>query len=62
MAKRLYRSSQNKQLGGVCAGLAEYFDMDPSLVRIAAILLTVMAGSGIIAYLAAWFVIPLDSE
>jgi Putative stress-responsive transcriptional regulator len=62
MSKRLYRSRQNKQLGGVCGGLAEYFDLDPSLVRIAAVLLFFMAGTGFLAYLVAWFIVPLDTD
>ena len=62
MPKRLYRSSQNKQLGGVCGGLAEYLNLDPSLVRIATILLIFVAGTGFLAYLVAWFVVPLDSD
>lgn len=62
MPKRLYRSSQDKQLGGVCGGLAEYLNLDPSLVRIATILLIFVAGTGFLAYLVAWFVVPLDSD
>jgi len=61
MSKRLYRSSLDKQLGGVCGGVAEYFELDPSLVRIGAILLLLVGGTGFLAYLVAWFVIPLDS-
>ncbi|EGW40529.1 PspC domain-containing protein [Desulfosporosinus sp. OT] len=62
MSKNLYRSSQNKQLGGVCGGLAEYLEIDPSLVRIAGILLLFVAGTGFLAYLVAWLVIPLDTK
>lgn len=62
MSKRLYRSSQDKQLGGVCGGLAEYLNLDPSLVRIATILLIFVAGTGFLAYLVAWFVVPLDTD
>ncbi|KJR48747.1 putative stress-responsive transcriptional regulator [Desulfosporosinus sp. I2] len=62
MPKRLYRSSLDKQLGGVCGGLAEYLAVDPSLVRIAAILLLFVGGTGFLAYLVAWLVIPLDSQ
>lgn len=60
MTKRFYRSSLNKQLGGVCGGIAEYFELDPSLVRLGAILLLLVAGTGLIAYLVAWFIVPLD--
>ena len=62
MSKRLYRSSLDKQLGGVCGGIAEYFELDPSLVRIGAVLLLFVAGTGFLAYLVAWLVIPLDSD
>jgi len=62
MSKRLYRSSLDKQLGGVCGGVAEYFELDPSLVRIGAILLLFVAGTGFLAYLVAWLVIPLDTD
>jgi len=62
MSKRFYRSSLDKQLGGVCGGVAEYFELDPSLVRIGAILLLFVAGTGFLAYLVAWLVIPLDTD
>lgn len=62
MSKRLYRSSQDKKLGGVCGGLAEYLEIDPSVVRIASILLLFVAGTGFLAYLVAWMVIPLDTD
>lgn len=56
--KRLYRSKHDRFICGVCGGLAEYFDVDPSLVRIAVIVFTVVYGSGLLAYLIAAFVIP----
>ena len=62
MSKRLYRSSLDKQLGGVCGGVAEYYELDPSIVRIGAILLLLVAGTGFLAYLVAWLVIPLDID
>lgn len=62
MSKRLYRSSLDKQLGGVCGGMAEYLELDPSLVRIAAILLLLVGGTGLLAYLVAWVVIPMDTK
>jgi len=55
--KRLYRSN-DRILGGVCGGIAEYFGIDPSLVRIAWVILTLAAGSGILLYLLAWLIIP----
>jgi phage shock protein C len=61
MMKRLYRSCQDKQLGGVCGGVAEYLEIDPSLVRLGAILLLLVGGTGFLAYIVAWLVIPLDT-
>ncbi|GAB4234141.1 MAG: hypothetical protein Tsb0034_07690 [Ekhidna sp.] len=58
MAKRLFRSS-DRMLGGVCAGLAEYFDLDPTLVRIVYALLSLLtAFSGVLVYIIMWIVIP----
>ena len=45
-------------LGGVCGGLAEYFNVDPTLIRLAAVALTLAWGTGILAYLIFWFVVP----
>lgn len=58
-AKRLYRSS-DAMLGGVCAGIAEYFDLDPTLVRVAYIVISIatMLIPSILAYLVLWIVIP----
>lgn len=56
--KRLYRSMRNRMLAGVCAGIADYFNLDPSLVRLAWILICCLGGSGIIAYIIAAIVIP----
>ncbi|HVJ48542.1 PspC domain-containing protein [Desulfitobacterium sp.] len=58
--KRLYRSSQNKMLGGVCSGLGEYFDLDPTLIRLAMIIAVFGAGVGLLAYLVAWVLIPIE--
>ena len=62
MSKRLYRSSQDKQLGGVCGGLAGYLEIDPSVVRITSIILFFVAGTGFLAYLVAWLIIPLETD
>lgn len=56
--KRLYKSSVNCMLCGVCGGIAEYFDIDPTLVRLAWIILTCFGGAGIWAYIIAAIVIP----
>lgn len=59
MAKRLYRASEEKSMiGGVCAGIAEYFDIDPTLVRLAFLFIVLARGAGLLAYIIAWVVIP----
>ena len=55
--KRLYRSEKDKIIGGVCGGIAEYFDIDPVIVRLIW-LLFIFCGIGIIAYIIAWIIIP----
>ncbi|MBN2454258.1 PspC domain-containing protein [Candidatus Woesearchaeota archaeon] len=56
--KRLYRSTENRVIAGVCGGIAEYFNIDPVLVRLIAILLLLANGAGLIAYLIAWIIVP----
>ncbi|CEL90787.1 PspC domain-containing protein [Streptococcus sp. 27098_8_134] len=62
MEKRLTRDVKNKKIAGVCAGIANYFDLDPTLVRVIWILLVCVAGTGVLAYLIAWAVMPEDSS
>ena len=59
--KRLYRSEQDKALGGVAAGLAQYFDLDVTLVRMLFVLLALADGVGILLYLAMWLIMPEES-
>jgi phage shock protein C len=56
--KRLYRSDKNKILGGVCGGIGEYLDVDPTLIRLIWIMFALVFGSGVIAYIIAWIIIP----
>ena len=57
--KKLYRSRNSRMICGVCGGIAEYFNIDPTLIRLAWIILTCMGfGTGIIAYIIAAIVIP----
>ena len=57
--KRLYRSSTNYMLTGVCGGIAEYFNIDPTLVRLAWVILSCIGmGTGIVAYIIAAIIIP----
>ncbi|HHX13365.1 MAG TPA: PspC domain-containing protein [Clostridiales bacterium] len=58
MGKRLYRSDENKVLGGVCGGIGEYFAVDPVMIRLLWVILTMMGGAGILAYIIAVLVIP----
>ena len=58
MEKKLYKSSKDKKLDGVCAGLAEYLDVDPTLIRLAWVIFTFLGGSGILAYIIAALVMP----
>jgi phage shock protein C len=57
--KRLMRSSTDKKIAGVCAGLADYFDMDPTIIRVLWLLLVICGGTGILAYLILWMVLPV---
>ena len=58
MANKLYRSTSDKMLGGVSGGLAEYFDIDSTIVRVLFVVLTLVGGGGIIAYIILWIVVP----
>lgn len=56
--KRLYRSRSDKMIGGVCGGIAQYLNLDPSLIRVITVLLAFGFGSGLLAYLIAFLIIP----
>ena len=58
MEKKLYKSNQNKMLDGVCGGIAEYFGIDPTVVRLLWALFSLMGGCGILAYIIAAIIIP----
>jgi phage shock protein C len=58
--KRLKRSVSDKMLAGVCGGLAKYFEIDSTLIRLAFALLAIFAGTGVIAYLVMWIIIPKE--
>ena len=55
--KKLYRSEKNKMIGGVAAGFAEYFNLDPTLIRLL-LVLAALAGPGIPFYIIAWLIMP----
>ena len=58
MDKRLYRSKKNSVIAGVCGGLGEYFNIDPVIFRIIAVILVLAEGIGLLAYIIAWIAIP----
>ena len=62
MKKRIYKSNDNKMVDGVCGGNAEYFGIDPTLVRLVWALLCITGGSGIAAYIIASVIIPRAPE
>ncbi|MDD3631503.1 MAG: PspC domain-containing protein [Atribacterota bacterium] len=62
MAKKIYRSKKDSIIGGVCGGIAEYFGIDSTLVRLLAILIVFVGGAGLIAYIIAWIIIPQNPE
>ena len=59
-SKRLYRSRRERLVCGVCGGVAEYFNIDPTIVRLAVLLFVFCAGSGVLAYIIAAIVMPDD--
>lgn len=60
--KKLYRSRTDKKLAGVCGGLAAYFDIDSTIIRLIVVALVVFAGTGLLAYIIAALVIPEEPE
>lgn len=60
MTKKLYRSRQNKLLAGVAGGIAEYFDIDPVIVRALFVVSTIGWGISLIAYLVLWIIVPIN--
>ncbi|MGE0133609.1 MAG: PspC domain-containing protein [Dehalococcoidia bacterium] len=60
--RRLTRDRDDRMLGGVCSGIAKHFDLDPTLVRIAFVILAFVSGVGIIAYVVMWLLLPADDR
>ena len=58
MKKRLYKSSTDKKVCGVCGGIANYFDVDPTVIRLIWEIFTLVGGSGLIAYIIAAIIMP----
>ncbi|MBN1122173.1 MAG: PspC domain-containing protein [Anaerolineae bacterium] len=57
-SKKLYRSHENRIIGGVCTGLGDYFGVDPVLIRLVFVALALVNGMGILAYLILWLIVP----
>ena len=62
MEKKIYRSRTNSMIAGVCGGLGEYLNIDPTILRVVAVLLIFADGIGLLAYLIGWVVIPRRPE
>ena len=58
--KRLHKSEREKKLCGVCGGLSEYFNIDPTIVRLAWVVFSLLGGSGVLAYIIAALIMPED--
>ena len=62
MSQKLYRSEDNRMIAGVCGGLAEYLNIDPSIVRLIFVLIILYGGSGLLVYLILWIILPVKSS
>jgi phage shock protein C len=60
--RKLYRSQNQRMIAGVCGGLAEYFNVDATLMRVLFLLLAVFGGSGIVIYIVMWIIVPDASK
>lgn len=60
--KKLYRSKDDRWLGGVCGGIAKYFNVDSTVIRVLFILLALAIGGGILVYIILWIVIPEEPD
>jgi phage shock protein C len=60
--RKLYRSQTQRMIAGVCGGLAEYFNLDATLMRVLFLLLAVFGGSGIVIYIVMWIIVPDASK
>jgi phage shock protein C len=58
--RKLYRSKTDRKVAGVCGGLAQYFNIDPTLIRVLFVVLAILGGSGLVLYLALWIIVPTE--
>ena len=56
--KKLYRSRENRMISGICAGIGEYFEIDPTLIRVLWVLFSFAGGAGVLAYIVAYIIVP----
>ena len=62
MERKLYRSRNDSRIAGVCAGLGEYLDIDPTLVRLIFVLLALTGGHGVLLYIILWLIVPYPAQ
>ncbi len=62
MERRLYRSRRDAMVGGVCGGLAQYMNVDPTIIRLVFVLMAILGGHGILVYLILWLIVPLEPQ
>ena len=60
--KKLYRIQEGKMIAGICKGVGVYFNVDPTIIRLLWVLFACLGGSGILAYLIAWIIVPVVPE
>ena len=61
-SRRLYRSRTNRKLAGVCGGLAQNFNIDPTLIRVLFVMLALLGGPGLVIYLLMWIIVPEEPQ
>ena len=62
MERKLYRSRNDSRIAGVCGGLGEYLDIDPTLVRLVFVLLALTGGHGVLLYIILWLIVPYPAQ
>jgi phage shock protein C len=62
MQRKLYRSRNDSRIAGVCGGLGEYLDIDPTLVRLIFVLLALTGGHGVLLYIILWLIVPYPAQ
>jgi phage shock protein C len=60
--RKLYRSRTDRKLAGVCGGLAQYFNADPTLIRVLFVVLALLGGPGLVIYLVLWIIVPEEPQ